>query len=297
MSEEIAEIVGRYRHDPRVHLIRQENRGLVGGIGSAAAAATGRYLVPLDSDDQLMPGFCRRMAEVLERRPEIDALSCDAFLFVDDAAELNRVRSFLRYRTGLDHRLTALDIIGQHDVVPYFGAFRRAAWFAAGGYAPGTEMVEDIGLLLRLVTSGYDVRVLPERLARYRYRMDSTSRDPSSIAAFEERREQLYITAAAATGDPVVQQALQGRLRTLRYERALGQARWTFLHDDVRGARAAAGKAVRQRVTARSTALLAGMWLVPGLLRLVHPTKRRLTAVASRIAAQMIARRDRLFSR
>jgi Glycosyl transferase family 2 len=297
MSEEIAAIVGRYRHDRRVRLIRQQNRGLIGGIGAAAAAARGRYLVPLDSDDQLMPEFCRRMGEVLDSRPEIDALSCDAFLFVDDAVELNRARSFLRHRTGLEQPLTVLDIIGRHDVVPYFAVFRRAAWFAGGGYAPGTEMVEDIGLFLRLVTSDHDVRVLPERLARYRYRNDSVSRNPAGIATFEQRREQLYISAAATSGDPTVQQVLVARLRDLRYQQALRQARWSFMHNDFDDARRAAGRAFRQRATARSTTVLAGMWLAPGLLRLLHPAKRRLTTGASRLAARLVARRHRLFSR
>jgi glycosyltransferase involved in cell wall biosynthesis len=296
MSDEVAEIVQRYRADPRIRLIRQENRKLIGGIAAAVDAATGRYLVPLDSDDQLMPEFCRRMAEELDRHPEIDALSCDAYLFRNEEPDVNLARSFLRHHTGLRYPLTTADVIGRHDVMPYFAAFRRAAWFAAGGYAPGTELVEDIGLFLRLIETGHDVRVLDERLARYRFRDDSLSRDPSTVETFERNREQIYM-AAARSGGPAMLHVLDRRLRSLRYEQALRRARWAFLHDDIAAARDAARDARRQRSTPRSVAVLAGMVLAPSLLRWLHPTTRRISAFASRIAARVADRGRRLSAR
>jgi glycosyltransferase involved in cell wall biosynthesis len=296
MSDAVAGIVDRYRGDPRVRLIRQPNRGLIGGVRTAAAAAGGRYLVPLDSDDQLLPDFCRRMAEVLDRRPEIDALSCDAYLFVD-GSELNQARSFLRHRVGLDHPLTVTDLVGRCDVIPYFAAVRRAAWFAAGGYAEGTELVEDIGLFLRLVASGRDVRVLPERLVRYRLRADSASHDPSSVEQFERNRERLYRVAAEQSADPASRSALRRRLRELRYEQALRRARWAFRCGDEEAARGAAREAYRQRRTLRSTAVVVGLYVGPTLLRRIHPVKQRVTARASRIAARVAARLDRMIDR
>ncbi len=90
----------------------------------------------------LTPQLCGRMAAVLEAHPGIDALSCDAFLFID-SEDLDWARSFLRRTVGLDHRLTLADLIGESDVVPCFAAFRRDAWFACGGYAPGDDLVEE----------------------------------------------------------------------------------------------------------------------------------------------------------
>ncbi|MCE0763122.1 glycosyltransferase family 2 protein [Pseudonocardia kujensis] len=296
MSDSIAAIVERYSADPRVRLIRQENRRLVGGIATAAAAARGRYLVPLDSDDMLMPEFCRRMAEVLDARPEIDALSCDALLF-QDGEERDMARSFLRSVTGLDHSLTLADLIGAHDVAPYFAAFRREAWFAAGGYAPGTDLVEDIALFLRLVGDGYDVRVLPEKLTRYRMRDDSASRDPSSVEAFESSREQAYAEAARSAGDPEALRALDRRLRGFRYQQALRRARWSFLQGDVTAARHEAHQAFRAKPTLRSTAVVAGLSVSPRLLRAIHPVKQHLTTAGARLAAKVVGRRAHLTGR
>lgn len=287
MSDSVAAIVERY-DDPRIRLIRQENRRLVGGIATAAEAAQGRYLVPLDSDDMLMPTFCARMAQVLDARPEIDVLSCDAYLFVD-GSRLDLARTFLRHTTGLEHRLTLADLIGAHDVVPYFAAFRREAWFAGGGYAAGDDLVEDIALFLRLVTTGHDVRVLSEPLTRYRMRDDSSSRDPSSVEAFERSRERAYAEAAHASGDPAARRLLEHRVRGLRYEQALRRARWAFVRNDLAGARAAAREAFRQRRTARSTAVLAGLGVAPAVLKAIHPVKQVLHARISRLAAGLAA--------
>lgn len=292
MSDAIAEIVRGYAaRDGRVRLIRQENRRLSGGMAAAAAAATGRFLVPLCSDDLLMPDFCARMAEVLDGRPEIDVLSCDSYLF-RHGERLDQARSFLRHRTGLEHRLTLLDLVGTHDVIPYFGAFRRAAWSAAGGYAEGTDLVEDIELYLRLVAAGHDVRVLPQRLARFRIREDSASRDPATVDAFERGRERAYRTAAVASGEPAVLAALARRMRGLRYEQAIRRARSAFSDGDPAAARSAVRTAHRQRPTARSTAVLLALHLVPtSWLRLVHPAKRRLTVLVSRLAGWFAALR------
>lgn len=292
MSDTVAAIVERYTHDPRVRLIRQENRRLVGGITAAAAASTGAYLVPLDSDDMLTPEFCTRMAAVLDSHPHIDVLSCDSYLFVDNH-DLDLARSFLRHTTGLGHRLTLADLIGDHDVMPYFAAFRREAWFAGGGYAEGDDLVEDIALFLRLVGSGHDVRVLPERLTRYRLRGDSSSRDPSSVEAFELGRERVYTEAAERSGDPETLRVLGQRLRGLRYDQALRRARWAFVQNDLPAARAAAWDAFRQRRTARSVAVVAGLGIAPAVLRQIHPAKQHLHAWASRLGAQVAALRSR----
>ena len=291
-SDEIADIVRRYTGDRRVRLIRQENSGLIGGIATAVAASRGRYLVPLDSDDMLAPRFCERMAEVLDARPEIDVLSCDARVF-REGEDLDLDGSFLLKRFGLEHRITLADMIGEHDVIPYFAAFRREAWTAAGGYAAGTELVEDIALYLRLIVAGYDVRVLPERLTRYRLRGDSTSRHPSSVEAFEAACQRVYGTAAEESGDAATLALLDRRLRGFRYEQGLRRARWAFVNGDVAGARAASRAAFAARRNLRSTAVLVGVTVAPGALRVIRPLKQRLTRRVSQVLARAAALRER----
>ncbi len=54
--------------DPRVKLVRlEENAGIMGGMAAAFRLASGRYVVPMDSDDLLYPDALRVMASCLEQ--------------------------------------------------------------------------------------------------------------------------------------------------------------------------------------------------------------------------------------
>ena len=82
---------------------------------------------------------------------------------------------------------------------------------------------------------------------------------------------------------------LERRLRGLRYEQALRRARQAFVLNDLPRAKAAAREAFRQRRTARSAAVLAGLGIAPSLLRTIHPAKQHLQEWVSRLAARVAA--------
>ncbi|QEC48820.1 glycosyltransferase [Baekduia soli] len=71
-------------HPGRVHLVSQDNRGLVGAVNAAAGHATGELLALLDADDVWPPDKVRRQVEVLQRRPEVGLVYTD--MQVVDAA-------------------------------------------------------------------------------------------------------------------------------------------------------------------------------------------------------------------
>lgn len=289
-SEQIAEIVQRYTHDPRIRLIRQENRGIVGGVMAAAAVARGRYFVVLDSDDAITPEFCARMGEVLDAHPGIDVLGCDAVCFADPGGH-QLAHSYLRSMgmkrpPELDRRLTVADIIRGEQ--PYYSsAFRREAWEAVGGYETDSPKAEDLSILLRMAVAGYDIRAVPDRLGRYRIREGSTSRHPSSVESFEESVERALESAAQASGRPEDLEALRSRQRQVRYLQALRRARWAFAYGDVAVARRDVKRAFDERRTLRTGALLIGLAVAPGLLRRVHPAKQRLTTEVNRITGRL----------
>ena len=56
MDDAIRDVVLTH-DDPRIVLRRQENAGVEGGVAAAAAAATGRYVAVLHSDDQVTPDY------------------------------------------------------------------------------------------------------------------------------------------------------------------------------------------------------------------------------------------------
>ncbi len=281
-SDEIARLVRWYAFDPRIRLVRQENRGIAGGVDAAARVAHGRYFSVLHSDDQIRPDFCARMGAVLDARPEIDALGCDAYVFVD--GEDHDLPGGFRRHVGargtptLDHRVTLTELIGGQFIYGT-GAVRRQVWEAIGGFATETPKVGDLSLWLRLLGAGFDVRVLPERLGRYRLRSDSESRDAAGVESFEEAMEQALTTATRQSGKPEDYAALHRTLRHQHYFQALRRARWAFLDGNLTVARAQSARAFRLCPTLRSAAVVCGLAVAPSALRRVHPVKQRLARV------------------
>ncbi|MBL1074060.1 glycosyltransferase family 2 protein [Nocardia sp. 2] len=288
MSDEIAAIVDSYGSDGRIRLIRQENKGYDGGVMAAAAGATGRYFVVLDSDDQVMPTFCEAVGRVFDAEPGIDAIGCDAFRFDDSGADLpvGYYRSTnVKRKPDPARRLTLTDLLG--GLVPYYtAAIRREAWESVGGYDRGGQgLHESVAIWIRMV-GRYDIRVLPQRLARFRIRGDSMSRDPAKVDAFMAELEHSF--AWAAPEDPEARAALDRTLRTFRYWTRLRHAQQALLTGDDRGAKAAAKEAFAQRRTVRAGAIIAAVTVLPGFLRRVHPLKQQVSAQVARVAGRVV---------
>ncbi|MFC4947513.1 glycosyltransferase family A protein [Pseudonocardia sp. GCM10023141] len=293
MSDEVSRIVGRYSGDPRIRLIRQENKGLGGGIDAAAAAAMGRYFAVLDSDDLLMPEFCRRTAAVLDANPGIDVVGIDAYLF-DDADGEDQIRSY-RQSVGItepadiDHPIGLVEVIGG-EVIYYTAAIRAEAWRVGRGYSCDTPKVEDLAMFMRMLAAGCDIRVLNERLARYRLRGNSFSRDPAQVDAFEDSLMRAFIQATGLIDAPEVKHALDVTLRRIRFGQAMRRSRKALLDRDVAMARVQAKLAFAQRRSARPAAVVAGLTIAPAVLRRVHPVKQ----AVSRVVASAARRRRKL---
>ena len=287
MSDEVVRIVEKYADDPRIRLIRQENKGLGGGIDAAAAHATGRYYTVLDSDDLLMPEFCARTAAVLDANPGIDMVGIDAYLFNDTDGQ-DQIRSYrqsvgIKTDPDVNHPVTLVEVIGG-DVIYYTAAIRATAWQQGDGYSCNTPKVEDLAMFMRLLAAGCDVRVLNERLARYRLRDNSFSRDPQHQDAFEESLERAFVQASALSDAPDVQQALDTTLRRIRFNQAIRRSRAALLAGDARAARNQAKRAFGQRRSLRPAVIVVGLTVAPGALRLVHPLKQRISQVSASIA-------------
>ncbi|RJO75606.1 glycosyltransferase family 2 protein [Nocardia panacis] len=289
MSEPIAAIVGSYAEDARIRLVRQENRGYDGGVMAAAAHATGEYFVVLDSDDQVLPTFCEVIGRVLTGEPGIDAVGCDAVRFDDSGAELpvGYYRSTnVKRRPDPARRLTLTDLLG--GLVPYYtAAIRREAWQAVGGYDRGSaELHESVVIWIRMVGS-YDIRILPQRLARFRLRGDSMTRDPQKVDAFVAELERSFSWADPT--DPREQAALDHTLRTFRYWTELRRAQRALLARDDAAALRAARAAFGQRRTLRAAAIILALSAFPEGLRRIHPMKQRVQTRITHAAGRVVS--------
>jgi hypothetical protein len=138
------------------------------------AAARGRFVVPLDADDELAPDFLQVLLAAIEPHPDAAYAHCWAELFGDQSA-IWVTRPFNDYQMLLSNSVVGCVLL------------RREAVDDVGGYAE--DMVrgnEDWDLWLRLLAAGWgQVEV---RRALFRYRKHGISMSVETEARYEEAR-------------------------------------------------------------------------------------------------------------
>jgi glycosyltransferase involved in cell wall biosynthesis len=126
-TEEVAS--GYAREDPRVRLIRQENRGLAAARNRGLAEAGGEYVVFLDSDDRLVSGALEVGVRELEAHPGCAFVSgicrkvtADGSIVpgweqfrVRDDPYLELLRSCPIYVPAVMYRGCVFDVVGNFD--------------------------------------------------------------------------------------------------------------------------------------------------------------------------------------
>jgi GT2 family glycosyltransferase len=129
--------------------VRQRNAGLSAARNAAIRASRGRYLVPLDADDALAPGFLPAAVAALQAHPA-----------------LGYVVGYLHYTGLLEHIQAPLGYAGPVSLLVNThgratGVYRREALTAVGGYDEELPGCEDWDLHIRLHRAGYASDVLP----------------------------------------------------------------------------------------------------------------------------------------
>jgi hypothetical protein len=211
----------------------------------------------------------------------------DAYLFNDSDGQ-DQIRSYrqsvgIKTDADVDHRVSLVEVIGG-DVIYYTAAIRASAWKLGGGYSCDTPKVEDLAMFMRMLAAGCDIRVMNERLARYRLRDNSFSRDPQHQDAFEASLERAFVQATALSDAPEVQQALDVTLRRIRFNQAIRRSRAALLAGDTKTARIEAGRAFGQRRSLRPAIVFVGLTVAPGVLRRIHPLKQQVSHIIASVA-------------
>ena len=281
-----AAVLARYAEDARIRTVSVLDNGLGPAIDAAAAAATGPFYAVVHGDGKIVPSFCERVTGLLAARPEIDALVVDALPFDADG---DRSTSFHRlvgvtHEPGIGHRVTLAEVIGGR-VLYSTAAIREQAWKAGGGYTCDTPPLESLAMDLRMLAAGCDLRVLPEPLARYRVHGEALHDAPEDQAAYDDAVERAYLGVGDLTSDPDALAALDARLGTLRYEKAMRHARDALGAGDTAAALAHTRVALGQRRAPKPLVIAGVLTVAPGLLRRVQLTKQQVGTLVRRAKA------------
>jgi GT2 family glycosyltransferase len=163
-SDDLEGALAPYRE--RLILLRQENRGAAGARNTALRAATGEFVLSLDSDDVLLPHALEALGELARHRPDLDLLSPDVY-YESDGCVVGRFYDANRFAVeGQRSAILAGCFVG-------WPAARRERLLAVGGFDESLAVAHDWDAWLRLIFAGSRAGLVRAPLLRYRLRAGS----------------------------------------------------------------------------------------------------------------------------
>lgn len=150
---------------PKTRIIHTINRGVSAARNRGISEANGEYILPLDADDKVGPGYLEQAIKLFENNPDIAIVYCERVLF----GEREGTASLPAY--------DPVALLFDNCIYPA-ALFRRADWKKVGGYCE--KMIygwEDWEFWISLSELHKQVAKIQEPLFLYRVR--SNSRDHS----------------------------------------------------------------------------------------------------------------------
>ena len=186
-EDDTQEVASKYSaKDPRVRLIRQENRGLAGARNRGLSESRGEYVVFLDSDDRLLEEALEVGVRELEAHPKCAFVSGQFRAIAADGSHFWRPYDPPVERDGYSMLLQYC--FGMPAVVMY----RRWVFAEVGGFDDSVDAAADWDLYLR-VARRFPIYHHGQVIAEYRQHGTSMNEDPalmlgSTVAVLRSQR-------------------------------------------------------------------------------------------------------------
>lgn len=173
--------------DPRVRVVRQENRGAAAARNEGIRLSTGRLVAFIDSDDLWLPGYLAGMRDLFEADTGVGLLYTDAWV-LDPASHRVATESAMHWQrppsappASADAFLEQLldrNFVYSATVVP------RVVFAELGPFDASLRAAIDYEMWLRILAAGYRAARLPGLQCVYRRdRPGSISADRSKVLA------------------------------------------------------------------------------------------------------------------
>jgi glycosyltransferase involved in cell wall biosynthesis len=143
--------------DRAMRLLVQDDVGLAAARNHGISAARGRYILPLDADDQIAPTMLEACARVLDEQPD----TAIAFTDREDFGALDGIHPAGRY---------ALARLKYFNQISYCSLYRREVWESVGGYRVNVTGFDDWDFWVAAAARGFRGHHVPQPLHRHRRR-------------------------------------------------------------------------------------------------------------------------------
>lgn len=150
------------QQDARIHLIRQENQGIVASLNRMLALVDTPFVARMDADDICLPERFERQLACMSGEPDLGALGTQ-FHEID---ELGTIRPS-PFRSPVGREAVRAQLTIKQPLANPTTMFRTDALRAAGLYRQAFRYCEDYDLFLRLSQIA-DLDNLPDFLFHYR---------------------------------------------------------------------------------------------------------------------------------
>lgn len=171
-SDASVDVINRLKEKYDFYFLAQENKGLTRTLNETIAKSKGEYIVPLGSDDVMLPHRISTQIEYIKDKPEVGICGGNIELIDSDGA------LYPESRQGRDvpfRRMNFEDIFLERK--PYVPAttllIRREALEAVGGFDEDNRL-EDLMIELKITKAGYYIDCIPVVLAKYRKHATNT---------------------------------------------------------------------------------------------------------------------------
>lgn len=158
--------------DERIKVYHQENGGASSARNHAIRLAKGPYILPVDADNSITPGYIRAAAAYLDEHPEVKVVSCEVEYCGDKSGPMH----FVPF---------SLPMLARKNMIDNCAMYRKADWEACGGYAEHIKGREDWAFWIAMFKQGGDFYRLP--MLGFYYRVHANSKR----IATQKRKHQL----------------------------------------------------------------------------------------------------------
>jgi glycosyltransferase involved in cell wall biosynthesis len=145
---------------PDVYVLHQQNSGVCRARNFGISVARGKYILPVDADDLLLPGFIEWAVHVMESTAEVKCCIPKAIFFGERNGEW-RLQSYSK------------ELLARKNMIPASALYRRSDWEMVGGYFEGIQAREDWEFWISLLKNGGEVVTSPEVYLKYRIHSSS----------------------------------------------------------------------------------------------------------------------------